>query len=234
MSHWRRLCLAIAACLAVAVQPGVGRAAECKLALVLALDISSSVNQREYNIQLQGLAQAFRTPEVIEAILTPKGAGIAAIVYEWSGYNQQDIVIPWTMLESEAGILDFSDTLAIHRRPYTDLTTALGKAVEYGASMFRQAPTCGRKVVDISGDGENNDGAGPEYFRAQGKLEGITINGLVVQGAFPDPAPYYREQVIQGPGAFLALARNFDDYPPVIISKLLREIEHEMILGERP
>jgi hypothetical protein len=232
MGHCRVSFLGLATCLALAALPGTGRAAACKLALVLALDISSSVNEREYNIQLQGLAQAFRTPEVIEAILTPKGAAIATIVYEWSGYNQQDLVIPWTMLDSEAAIRDVAATLAAHRRPYTDLTTALGKAVEYGATMFRFAPPCGRRVIDISGDGENNDGVGPEFYRAQGKLDGITINGLVVQGAFPDPAPYYREYVIQGPGAFVALARNFDDYPSVMIGKLLREIDQEMILGE--
>jgi len=224
--------LALATAIGLALQPAAGRAAGCKLALVLALDISSSVNQREYNIQLQGLAKALRTPAVIEAILTPPGAAIAAIVYEWSGYNQQDVVIPWTMLDSEAVILDFAATLAAHRRPYADLTTSLGKAVEYGAMMFAKAPPCGRKVIDISGDGENNDGVGPEYFRAQGKLDGITINGLVVQGAFPDPAPYYRDHVIQGPGAFVALARDYSDYPPVMIGKLLREIDQEMILGE--
>ncbi|MFQ5567497.1 MAG: DUF1194 domain-containing protein [Paracoccaceae bacterium] len=224
--------LALAAAVVLALQPGTGRAVGCKLALVLALDISSSVNQREYQIQLQGLARAFRTPEVIEAILTPEGAAIAVIVYEWSGYNQQDVVIPWTMLDSEAVILDFAATLSAHRRPYADLTTSLGKAIEYGAGLFRRAPPCGRRVIDISGDGENNDGVGPEYFRAQGKLDGITINGLVVQGAFPDPVPYYRNHVIQGPGAFVAMARDYDDYPPVIIGKLLREIDQEMILGE--
>ncbi len=232
MTPRRPRLLALAAAMVLALQPGTGRAAGCKLALVLALDISSSVNQREYNIQLQGLARAFRTPEVIEAILTPPGAAIAALVYEWSGYNQQDVVIPWTMLDSEAAILDFSATLAAHRRPYTDLTTSLGKAVEYGAMMFARAPPCGRRVIDISGDGENNDGVGPEYFRAQGKLEGITINGLVVQGAYPDPVPYYRDHVIQGPGAFVALARDYDDYPPVMIGKLLREIDQELILGQ--
>lgn len=217
---------------AVLLSPPQARAQTCKLALVLALDISSSVNAREYSLQLHGLARAFRTKEVIDAILTPEGAGIAAIVYEWSGYNQQDVVIPWTTLNSRADVLAFADRLSAHRRPFTDLTTALGKAIEYGASMFARAPPCARRVIDISGDGENNDGVGPEYFRAQGKLDGITINGLVVQGAFPDPAPYYRSQVIQGPGAFLALARHFEDYPEVIIGKLLREIGHEMILGQ--
>lgn len=234
MDRMRACALALTASLTVAAQPAAAQVSGCKLALVLALDISSSVNQREYDIQLQGLAKAFRTQAVIDAILTPRGAGIAAIVYEWSGYNQQDIVIPWTMLDGEAVIREFARTLAAHRRPYSDLTTALGKAIEYGAAMFRRAPPCARKVIDISGDGENNDGVGPGYYRAQGKLDGITINGLVVQGAFPDPAPYYRKNVIQGPGAFVALARDFDDYPSVMIGKLLRELDQEMILGEAP
>jgi len=232
MASWRSRYAAIGASLVLLGQAPTGQAAVCKLALVLALDISSSVNQHEYDIQLQGLAQAFRTPAVIEAILTPTGVGIAALVYEWSGYNQQDIVIPWTMLDSEAVILDIAATLAAHRRPYSDLTTALGKSVEYGARMFGRAPVCGRRVIDISGDGENNDGVGPEFYRAQGKLNGITINGLVVEGAVPDPVAYYRDHVVQGPGAFVARARDFDDYPSVMIGKLLREIDQEMILGE--
>lgn len=211
--------------------PGHAGATACKLALALALDISSSVNEREYAIQRDGLARALATPEVIEAMLTPKGAGIAVLVYEWSGYNQQDVVIPWTHLDSAAAVRATADRLRAHRRPYSDLTTALGKAVEYGARMLAEAPRCGRKVLDLSGDGENNDGAGPDHYRAQGKLEGLTINGLVIQGAAPDPVAYYRAEVIQGPGAFLALARDYDDYPAVIIGKLLREIDQEMVLG---
>ena len=133
----------IVVALAVALAPGAGRAVSCKLALVLALDISSSVNDREYAIQLHGLARAFRTTEVIDAILTPEDTGIAALVYEWSGYAQQDIVIPWTMLDTREQVLAFADRLSEHRRPYSDLTTALGKAIEYGALMFRRgAPPC--------------------------------------------------------------------------------------------
>lgn len=232
MGRWLAFSRTTGIVIALLGTPHAAQAGPCKLALVLALDISSSVNQREYDIQLQGLAQAFRTPAVIEAILTPEGVGVAAIVYEWSGYNQQDIVIPWTMLDSEAIILDVAATLAAHRRPYSDLTTALGKSVEYGAMMFWRAPSCARKVIDISGDGENNDGVGPEFYRAQGKLNGITINGLVVEGAVPDPVAYYQNFVIQGPGAFVARARDFDDYPSVMIGKLLREIDQEMILGD--
>lgn len=234
----RRAAVAALATAALAVAqagaPTTAAATECKLALALALDISSSVNDREYAIQRDGLARAFRTPEVIEAMLIPEGTGVAVAVYEWSGYNQQDVVIPWTLLESEAAIHAIADRLAAHQRPYSDLTTALGKAVEYGARLLARAPRCARKVLDISGDGENNDGAGPGHYRAQGLLAGLTINGLVITGAVPDPVAYYREQVIQGPGAFLSLARDYTDYPAVIIGKLLREIDHEMVLGEAP
>jgi len=214
--------------------PGAAQATVCKVALVLGLDISSSVNDYEYGIQLQGLARAFRTPEIVEAILMPEGAGIAVTVYEWSGYNQQDVVVPWTMLDSKAAIAALADGLTAHRRPYTDLTTALGKAVQYGAQLFARAPTCARQVIDLSGDGANNDGVGPGFYRAQGLLAGITINGLVIEGATPDPVEYYRTEVIQGPGAFVARARDFQDYPSVIIGKLLREIDQEMILGKAP
>ena len=228
----RRGALAALVAAALFAAPTPAGATACKLALALALDISSSVNEREYAIQRDGLARALATPEVIEAMLAPKGAGVAVLVYEWSGYNQQDVVIPWTYLDSAPAVRRVAERLRAHRRPYSDLTTALGKAVEYGARMLAQAPRCGRKVLDISGDGENNDGAGPDRYRAEGKLDGLTINGLVIQGAAPDPVAYYREHVIQGPGAFLALARNYDDYPAVIIGKLLREIDHEMVLGE--
>jgi len=226
--------LGLAAGLLLGPPKGLAQSSGCKLALVLALDISSSVNEQEYLIQRDGLARAFRNPAVARAILTPRGAGIAVTVFEWSGYNQQDVVIPWTMLDSEAAIAGFADRLAAHRRPFTDLTTSLGKAIEYAANLFARAPPCARRVIDISGDGVNNDGVGPEYFRARGVLAGITINGLAIDGATPSPVPYYREQVIQGPGAFLVVARDYDDYPEMILGKLLREIDQQLILGAAP
>lgn len=204
----------------------------CRLALLLGLDISSSVNDREYRLQIEGLALALTTPEVMRAILNPEGTGIAIAAYEWSGYQQQDMILPWTMLYSESDIRAFSARLMAHKRRYGLFPTAIGKSVEYAAQVLGRAPTCSRKVLDLSGDGENNDGIGPEYFRERGDLAGIVINGLVVLGAVPDPALYYREHVMQGPGAFVAMARTFEDYQPVMVGKLIREVSHEMIVGE--
>ena len=211
-----------------------GAEARCRLALALGLDISSSVDSGEYALQLAGLADAFRTEELITAILSPADTHVAVLVYEWSGYNQQDVAVGWTVLDSPGAAMDFADRLGGHRRPYVDLPTALGKAVEYGAKALQQGPACTRRVLDISGDGENNNGAGPGDFRGRGLLEGMTINGLAIQGDIPDPAVYYERHVIQGPDAFVAIARDFEDFPPVMLRKLLREVSGEMILGQLP
>ncbi|MEM8791859.1 MAG: DUF1194 domain-containing protein [Pseudomonadota bacterium] len=208
-------------------------AAFCKLALALGMDISSSVNALEYRLQLEGLAYALEREEVIEAILTPEGAHIAATAYEWSGYQQQDLVIGWTILDSPEAIRAFAQRLRNHTRPYAEFPTAVGKALEYGARLFDTAPACGRQVIDLSGDGENNVGVGPGYFREQGLLDGITINGLVILGAFPNPAIYYRTHVMQGPDAFVAIARDFEEYRFVMAGKLLREINAQTIVGQR-
>ncbi|MEM7210717.1 MAG: DUF1194 domain-containing protein [Pseudomonadota bacterium] len=207
-------------------------AAYCKLALALALDISSSVNDREYRLQLEGLAWALEQEEVKRAILTPEGAHIQAAAYEWSGYPQQSLILDWTRLDSDEAITIFATRLRRHWRRFSEFPTALGKGVEFGAKLLHRSPPCSRKVLDVSGDGENNDGVGPDYFRRQGLLDGLTINGLVILGAFPNPAIYYRANVIQGPNAFLAQARSFEDYREVMLGKLLREIETEMTLGQ--
>ena len=221
-----------AAAFALAALAPAPAAAACKLALALGLDISSSVNSDEYRIQLDGLARAFRTPEVVEAMLSPPGASVAVITYEWSGYAQQDLITGWEVIYSPGAAAAYAARLEAHRRTYSDFPTALGKAVEYGAGLLRRAPPCARRVLDLSGDGENNDGLGPDEIRAKGLLDGITINGLVIQGAMPDPGIYYRTHVMQGPGAFVALARDFDDYPAVIIGKLLREVGTEAVVGD--
>lgn len=207
--------------------------AACKLALALALDISSSVNADEYRLQIEGLASALETAEVIEAILTPEGAHIQALAYEWSGYQQQDVIVRWTRLDSPDAIRAFAATLRGHQRPYWDFATAIGKAVEYGALLLANAPPCARKVLDVSGDGVNNVGVSPSYFYKAGHLSDITVNGLVIRGADPDPLPYYVSDVIHGPGAFIAVADDFADYRRVMKDKLLREIASELVVGER-
>lgn len=226
--------IALAAALATA---GAGTlagpaAAGCRLALVLGLDVSSSVNEREYAIQLGGLAEALTVPEVREVILAVPTSPVAVMAFEWSGEAHQSVIAEWTLLTDEAAIDGFVARLLAHGRSASTLPTAVGRALEFAAQQFERGPACARRTIDLSGDGENNDGPGPERIRATGLLDGITINGLVIQGAYPNPAIFYRSEVMQGPDAFVALARDFDDYPAVIIGKLLREMGAEMIVGE--
>ncbi len=206
-------------------------AAACKLALVLALDVSSSVNSREFAIQRDGLAEAFRRVEVIEAILAPGDAAIAVTAFEWSGAGHQAEIAPWTLLDSAAASRAFADRIGRHERTASSLSTGIGAALAYAARRFASAPDCARRTIDVSGDGANNDGPEPSRFRTRGLFDGITINGLAIQGAYPDPAIYYTVEVMHGPGAFVALARDYQDYPPVIIGKLLREIDAPLVVG---
>jgi hypothetical protein len=215
-----------AALLLCALAAPAPAAAECSAALVLALDVSSSVDAVENQLQMQGLAAAFRDPAVVDTILYPPGSGIMASAFAWSGFQHQEVLIDWTWLGDRESIAAFADRLAGARRLYDHWPTSLGRAADFGARLHERNPLpCRRKIVDISGDGANNDGVGPEWYRARGVFDGITINGLVIRGADPDPVAYYRENVISGPGAFIEIADGYEDYLRAILRKLLRELQ---------
>lgn len=215
---------------AVATPPAA--AETCAVALALALDISSSVNAAEYEIQKGGLAAAFRDEDVRAAILNAGGV-VNVIVYEWSGWQQQDVIVGWAALRDEDDIDALAFRLERHKRRYAEFSTAIGEALEFGAGLFdRLATPCARRVIDVSGDGVNNEGPSALPLRLTPAFRGLTVNGLVIKGASPDPETHYRQEVISGPGAFLMIARNgFADYPDMIIGKLLREIAPPVFIG---
>lgn len=207
--------------------------AGCKLALALALDTSASVDKDEARLQFDGLASALTDPRVVEAILTPAGDHIQVAVFEWSGYSQQLLIVDWTYLDSIDAIRTTAERLRNQSRAPVFLATAIGKAVEFGGRLLRISPPCTRQVLDVSGDGVGNIGAGPRYFYERGDLNGAVVNGLVIRGADPDPLTYYRTEVIFGPGAFVEIADDYTDFRRAMVRKLLREIDPQMILGER-
>lgn len=217
---------ALALPLALAAPAAAGA---CRLALVLGLDVSGSVNAREYAIQLDGLARALRTEAVQDALLAVPGAPVAAYAFEWSDADHQAPIAAWAMLDTPERIDAFAARLSAHRRSRSEGRTAVDAALSHAARSLAVAPACARQVIDLSGDGANNVAVEPDPLRA--RLAGTTINALVIEGATPDPVAYYRSQVIQGPGAFVARARDFDDYPSVIVGKLLREIEDRAVIG---
>ena len=187
----------------------------------------------EFQLQTKGLAEALNDADVGGAILG--GGGILALVFEWSGRKQQVVHADWTWLDSPAAIADFAGRLSLAKRGFDEFPTALGHALGYAGIQLARAPmTCRRRVIDLSGDGVNNDGFGPaSAYRAQ-DFSGVTVNGLVIKGADPDPEAYYRDRVIRGPGAFVELAVRYSDYGRAMKRKLLREIGGGAIADANP
>jgi hypothetical protein len=217
--------------LLTAAAPSVA-AAQCNAALVLGLDVSSSVDEDEYALQVNGLAAALASPEVSQAILGGPGSGIMAVAFAWSGAWQQTIMVDWTWLGDYPAIARFARRLQTAQRGIENWPTAMGRATEFAARLHRRNPVdCTRQLIDISGDGVNNDGAGPDWYAKRGAFEGLTINGMVILGADPDPSSYYRDKLIHGPGAFVEIADSYRDYRQAIQRKLLRELRPAVVMG---
>lgn len=216
-----RLLLAGLLCLAL---PMAARAeGPCRLALLLALDVSSSVDEAEYVLQRDGTAAALESPAVMRAIL--EGGSVALAVYEWSGRRQSVVVLDWTLLASEADVRAASARLRARERSFSRFPTAMGYAMGFGATLMREAPACERQVIDVSGDGITNDGFGPDLAYRHFPFDGITVNGLAVLGVDPAVQDYYEYFVLHGPGAFLETSEGYEGFREAMERKLLREIE---------
>jgi len=202
----------------------------CRLALVLALDVSSSVDAREYDLQRLGLAAALDAPEVRHAILSGAPGHVALAVYEWSGFYQHKMQLEWTVLDSDAAITEAASALVAMRRSHDDFPTSMGPALGFGAQLLKRAPSCARQVIDVSGDGVNNYRYGPREAYRHFPLEGVTVNGLVILGEDPGVLAWYGSEVLHGPGAFLVIAQGFDEFQDAMTRKLYREI-NDIILG---
>lgn len=203
-----------------------GVEAGCRQALALGLDVSGSVDAREYRLQLDGLAGALEDPEVIAAFLTMPEVPVALAVFEWSGQGAQRLVVPWQAVTSPADVAEVAARLRGTRRMAMDRSTAIGAAKGFGAALLGQQAGCWRRVLDLSGDGLSNTGPRPQDVRP----DGITINGLVI-GASGDAdgigalASYYHAYVIAGPDAFVETALGFDAFEAAMVRKLKRELQ---------
>ena len=211
--------------------PAAGRA-ECRLALLLALDVSSSVDPSEDALQRGGVVAALTAPEVIEAFFAAEQP-VALSVYEWSGRYQQDILLDWTLIDSRAALITAAETIAATRRRHSDYPTAMGYALGRGARMFEAAPRCWAKTLDMAGDGQNNEGFGPQIAYRTFPFADVTVNGLVVNAADFEGElgliAFYRAEVLHGPGAFLEIANGFADYERAMRRKLVRELSPRVI-----
>ena len=212
-------------------------AAACRLALLLALDVSSSVDETEDALQRGGLVSALTAPEV-QAAFFAVDAPVALAAFEWSGRYNQEVVLEWIMIDSQAALLRAAETIAASTRSHNEFPTAMGYALGYGSEMLRRAPNCLYKTIDMAGDGENNEGFGPRLAYREFDFDDVTVNGLVVNAAeFASETQlieFYRSEVLWGPGAFLEVAQGFEDYERAMRRKLERELTPPMIGGLPP
>ena len=217
-------------------------AEDCRLALVLALDVSGSVDAQEDLLQREGLAHALLAPDVVRAFLW--GDPVAVHAFEWSGHRSQTkLLSDWQLIRSQDDLARVAAAIAhTHRSKFHDAEagTALGAALAYADQTVNEAPECRAQTVDVSGDGISNIGPAPAAIYASGRLDEVTVNALVVGGATDSHdrvsrdrqlVTYFEAEVLHGPDAFWILANGYEDYERAMAAKLLRELEAPMVSG---
>lgn len=223
------LALALLAGLFCLAQPAPERALSAQpaivdLALVLAVDCSYSVDAREYVLQMRGLAEAFRKPEIQQAIARGDRGRIAVALVQWSDDANQILAISWRVVGSPEEANAFAAAIDATPRNLAEGGTAIGQALEFSATVFRFAPIAARRVIDMSSDGRNNRGVRPSLARDAVVAQGITINGLAIVNEWPTLDKYFEHQVVGGPDNFVIVANDYEAYAEAIYRKLLKEI----------
>jgi hypothetical protein len=194
------------------------------LALVLAVDCSDSVNRSEFRLQIDGLAQAFRSPDVIGAIQSGPNGRIAVALFEWSDFYQKALVVEWTIVDSPAS----AEAVALRIEQAGRVAfggTSISTAIAGGIEVLSAVPwRADRHVIDVSGDGANTVGERIEIVRDRALALGIVVNGLAINNDNPELTSYYQKYVIGGSGSFVIEASGYETFAVAIRLKLVREI----------
>jgi len=212
----------------------------CRQALALGLDISGSVNMKEYRLQLDGLADALLDRDVSDAFLALPDANVRLLVYEWGGRVGQTVLVPWTEISNQQDLAKVATTLQAVRRKPVRLPTAMGDAILFGANALASQRDCWRRTLDLSGDGRSNAGPTPRMVSTDSALDGVTINALVIGTEvlpnvqrfvkkLKELGQYFQAEVIRGPGAFVQPATNYAGFREAMTKKLLKELQTHAI-----
>lgn len=222
-----------------------GAIAECRQALALGLDVSGSVDAREYRLQMDGVAAALNTPKVRQALTIMPAAPVDLMVYEWSGPEDPAVVLPWTTVVDEAALDGIIKHLQATQRRQATPGTALGLAMREGVAHLSSRAHCWKRTLDISGDGKSNLGPRPVDIKPEIEGTDVTINALVIgvdSPSFSDVRQaeigalgrYFQANVIVGSGSFVEIAVGFEDYARAMARKLERELETLMFSRDTP
>lgn len=215
-----------AACGAAFLPRSAGALQVVDLQLILAIDCSYSVDEREYNLQIGAIGDAFLQPEIQQAIGEGPSGSIALALLQWSSEYSQIKALPWTRV-TQANAAAVGGRIASLPRLTADGATSMAAAVYTSIDYFNQSEfQAARRTIDISADGRNNNGPYMPQARDIAAMNGITINGLAILLEDPTLDYYFRNKVIGGPGAFVEKATDYDDFRRAIRRKLLREIHY--------
>jgi hypothetical protein len=232
----RTLRCLLALCVLVSARMPAARADDVDLLLVLAVDVSRSIDQTKFLLQRDGYAAAVSNKGVLEAIISGPHQKIALNFVEWSGFGAQKLVIDWTVIDGANAARRFGDQIVEAPRSFADRTSISG-GIEFAAAQIERSPfKAPRHIIDVSGDGTNNAGREVAAARDAVVATGTIINGLVIlsdsqllfNAEHTNPPggleKYYRDNVIGGPGAFVMVAENFEAFGKAIVKKLIAEI----------
>jgi hypothetical protein len=222
----------------LATSAPVHAAERVDVALVLAADVSRSITSDKFDLQRKGYAAALTDPEVLEAIGSGQNHRIAVAFLEWSGSGSQTVVVNWSLIGSKEEAGAVAAQILAAPRAFAN-RTAIGSALQYATTLVAQCPyPSDRKVIDVSGDGTNNDGSPPGGERDAALASGVsTVNGLVILSA-PSASSYlrdhenppeglqayYRQNVAGGMGSFVLVAKSFESFGRSLVAKLVQEI----------
>jgi Protein of unknown function (DUF1194) len=228
----------LALCSIALVYPVAAIAAEpVDMLLVLAADVSRSVDEAKFQLQRQGYAAAITDPGVLRTIALGKYRKIAVCFVEWSGASSQRLLIDWAIIANEADAQSVAQKLRDLPRSFSD-RTSISAGIDFAVSQFGRSPfTSDRHVIDVSGDGTNNSGRDVTLARDEALTKGTTtINGLVIFTEVPSAYNpehthppggldnYYRQNVVGGADSFVMAAENFGSFGKAILAKLIREV----------
>jgi hypothetical protein len=220
-------CIAGLFCLFIALAPSRfvhAGSDEVDLALVLAMDCSSSVDEQEFSLQMEGLGRAFQTADVKAAIRHGKLQRIAVNVVEWSGNNSQAIVMQWTIIANDDDAQSFGEAVEDLPRNLGPGATSISSILRFSDVLLDKAPPAARRVIDVSGDGPSNIGGEVNAARDRLVDKGITINALAILNEWRNLDLYFQKEVAGGEGNFVVPANDLGAYADAIQFKLIKEI----------
>jgi hypothetical protein len=213
------------------------------LEIVLAADVSRSIDDKEFALQRKGYAAALIDRRVLKAIQASKDRAIGVCFIEWSGEDEQHVVVDWSRIRGEADGAVFANAVRAAPRSFTG-RTSISAAIDFAMARFEKARwPAARRVIDISGDGTSNAGRPVTAARDAAAAAGVTINGLAIINESPDLGysahthppgglpDYYRRNVLGGPDAFLIVVKDFASFADAMAEKLAKEIASSGGLG---